>query len=324
MVLVTGGSGLVGSELITALLSCGKQVRAIYNKTKLPHAHHPALEQVKCNVLDVIALEEAMAGVEEVYNCAGFVSFSSRDKETLYKINIEGTANVVNAALDAGVKKMVHISSVAALGRIREDKPVDETMQWTEETSNSIYGHSKYMGEMEVWRGIAEGLNAVIVNPSIIFGPGDWSSGSSQIFKNVYDEFGWYTLGSSGFVDVRDVVKAMRMLMESDISGEKFIISGENATYKEVFDMMADAFGKRRPSKKVTPLIAAIVWRLEALKSRITGSNPLITKETATTSLAKVTFDNRKLLEALPHFSYTPLKETIQWTVGALQQKLNK
>jgi nucleoside-diphosphate-sugar epimerase len=230
---------------------------------------------------------------------------------------------VVNAALDAGIKKMVYVSSVAALGRIRENETVNETMNWTEQTSNSAYGQSKYMAEMQVWRGIGEGLNALIVNPVIILGPGDWNSGSSKIFKSVYDEFPWYANGSSGFVDVRDVAKAMIELMNSDITAERFIISAENRSYADVFNMIANAFGKKKPYRQVTPALAKIVWRLEAIKSFFTGKDPLITKETAATALAQVKFDNSKLKRFLPGFTYHSIEDTITDTCTALQQKIN-
>jgi nucleoside-diphosphate-sugar epimerase len=197
-------------------------------------------------------------------------------------------------------------------------------MNWTEETSNSVYGQSKYLGELEVWRGIGEGLNAVIVNPVIILGCADWKSGSAQIFKSVYDEFPWYTEGVSGFVDTGDVAKAMIALMQSDISNERFIISAENRTYRQVFNWIADGFGKKRPHKKVTPLIAKIVWRLEAIKSRFSGKNPLVTKETATTALAEVTYNNEKLLKFLPDFKYTNIESAIQITCKQMLQNLKK
>jgi len=324
MVLVTGGAGLLGQELICQLLAEGKTVRAIYNKKQLAGFENSGLELVQCDILDVVALEEAMTGVEEVYHCAGIVNFNPKRNREMFKVNIEGTANVVNAALDAGVCKMVHVSSVSALGRIREDGPVNETMNWTEETSNSAYGQSKYLSELEVWRGISEGLNAVIVNPVIILGAGDWNDSSSRLFRSAYDEFPWYTEGVSGFVDVRDVAAAMIRLMESDIHAERFILSAENRSFRSVFNEMAKAFGKKEPYKIVTPLIASLVYRWEALKSRFTGKEPLITKETALTAQAKVNFDNSKLKKFLPGFTYRPLGETIRYTCAALQQKLNK
>ena len=323
MILVTGGAGLLGKELITQLLKAGKQVRAIYNKTMLADFDNDNLQQFKCDILDVVGLEEAMMDVDQVYHCAAIVSFNSRLKQQMFKINIEGTANVVNAALDAGIKKMLYVSSVAALGRIRENGLINETMNWTEETSNSAYGQSKYLAEMQVWRGIGEGLNAVMVNPVIILGAGDWNSGSSQIFKTAYEEFSWYSNGSTGFVDVRDVVKAMIELMNSNISAERFILSAENRTYADVFNLIAKAFGKKPPHKKVTPLLAKIVWRLEAVKSFFTGKDPLLTKETSATAMTKANFDNSKLKKFLPGFEYRKIEDTIADTCAALQQKIN-
>ena len=323
MILVTGGAGLLGKELITQLLQAGKEVRAIYNKTMLAQFQDDNLQQFQCDILDVIGLEEAMKDVDQVYHCAATVTFNPKRKQEMFKINIEGTANVVNAALDAGVKKMVYVSSVAALGRIRENELINETMNWTEETSNSAYGQSKYLAEMQVWRGIGEGLNAVMVNPVIILGPGDWNSGSSKMFKTVYDGFPWYTNGTSGFVDVKDVAKAMIELMNSNISAERFIISAENKSYADVFNLIAKAFNKKPPHKQVTPVLAKIVWRLEAIKSLFTGKEPLITKETTATALAKVNFDNSKLKKFLPGFEYRKIEETITDTCLALQQKIN-
>jgi len=323
MVLVTGGAGLLGKALITQLLAQGKRVRAIYNKTLLPDFSTDNLEQLQCDILDVVGLEEAMKDIEEVYHCAAIVTFNPQKKQQMFKINIEGTANIVNAALDAGVKKMVYVSSVAALGRIREDEEINETMNWTEETSNSNYGKSKYLAELEVWRGIGEGLNAVMVNPVVILGAGDWNSGSSQIFKNVYNEFPWYTDGTTGFVDVRDVVKAMIQLMEADITAQRFILSAGTKSFKEVFDLIATAFGKKQAHKKVTPLIAKIVWRLEAVKSSIKREDPLLTRETARTAMTKARFDNSKLKKYLPGFEYTKIEDTIADTCAAFSQKLN-
>ena len=242
----------------------------------------------------------------------------------MFKVNVDGTTNVVNVALEAGVKKMVHVSSVAALGRIRKNVLINETMNWTPETSNSAYGQSKFMAEMQVWRGISEGLDAVMVNPVIILGAGNWNDGSSKIFQSVYNEFPWYSEGTTGFVDVRDVANVMIRLMESNISAERFILSAENRIYGHVLKLIAAAFGKKPPYKKVTPFISSMVWRMEAIRSRLTGKEPLITKETARTALAKVNFDNTKLNKFLPDFRYRKIEETIIDTCKAFQQKLNK
>jgi nucleoside-diphosphate-sugar epimerase len=319
MILVTGATGLVGMHLVHELVQRQHKVRAVYRNT--PPRTTARVEWVQADILDITSLEQAMQGVTQVYHCAAIVSFNPKQKHLLHHTNIEGTANVVNACLEAGVQKLVFVSSVAALGRIREDAPVNESMQWSEETSNSEYGKSKYLAEMEVWRGIGEGLNAAIVNPVIILGAGDWDKGSSGIFKTAYDEFPWYTEGITGFVDVLDVVKAMIALMNSPITAQRFILSAENRTYRELFTTIARCFGKKPPHKKVTPFLAELVWRLEAVKGKLTGKDPLLTRETARTAQAKVRFDNSKLLKALPDFHYTPLEETVRRICRELTDK---
>lgn len=311
MILVTGATGLVGSHLITALVAEGKTVKALYRSNIPSFEGSSKVTWVPADILDVVALEEAMEGMKQVYHCAAIVSFSSKNKTQLHHTNIDGTANVVNACLNANIDKLIFISSVAALGRIREGQAINESMNWSEETSNSEYGKSKYLAEMEVWRGIGEGLNAVIVNPVIILGAGDWTKGSSAIFKSAYDEFPWYTEGSSGFVDVLDVVAAMMQLMDSTITAQRFIISASNVGYRAIFTMIANAFNKKPPHRKVSRLLAEIVWRLEAIKATITGKTPLLTKETSKTARAVVTFDNTKLLEQVPGFSYRPINQSI-------------
>lgn len=325
MILVTGGTGLIGSYLLKDLVKQGQPVRALYRSAKPPllsEQEKQKIEWVQCDILDVVALDEAMQGVEYVYHVAGLVSFDPSKKKELLKINIEGTANVVNAALNANVKKLVHVSSVSALGRKRDGQAITEAQNWTPETSNSVYGQSKYFSEMEVWRAVSEGLNAVIVNPVIVLGYGDWNTGSLAIFKNAYEEFPWYTEGISGFVDVRDVSRAMTELMKSNISGQRFILSGDNWKYHDVFSTAAKYFGKKAPSKKVTPFLSAIVWRLEKIKSMFSGKSPLLTKETALTARTKVYFNNKKIQEHLPGFSFTPLEETIRWSCEEFKKNM--
>lgn len=313
MIFVTGGTGLVGSHLLLALAESGKPIRALY-RNHIPDAvkNLPGIEWVQGDITDILRLEEVMTGIEQVYHCAAIVSFLPKEKEQVLKQNAEGTANIVNAALLCSIKKLIFVSSVAALGRMRPGKQIDETMHWTPSTSNSVYGKSKYLAEMEVWRGIGEGLNAAIINPTIILGESDWNKSSSAIFKSVYNEFPWFTEGTTGFVDVKDVVQAMTMLMDSDISGQRFILSQENRTYRSLFDMIAKEFGKRLPHKKVTPFMAKIVWRVEALKSKFTGKAPLVTKETAQTALTHVQYNNSKLNKFLPDYRYTPMEDSVK------------
>lgn len=321
MILVTGASGLVGSHLLQELILAGKSVRALY-RNEIPIIENTTgIEWVKGDILDIVALEDSLENVHQVYHCAAIVSFNPAKKKMMQHTNIEGTANVVNACINKGVKRLLFVSSVAALGRIREDKPIDETMNWTPETSNSEYGKTKYLSEMEVWRGMSEGLSVVVVNPVIILGSGNWESGSSGIFKSAYNEFPWYTEGMSGFVDVKDVVSAMQLLMGSNINGERFILSGHNAHYKDIFGLIATVFHKRPPYKKVTPLLAGIVWRIEAIKAYFSGKDPLLTKETAKTASAKVSFNNSKLINQFPEFRYTSLKDSIHRICAELKIK---
>ena len=320
MIFVTGASGLVGSHLIQSLIEKGMPVRALYRQTIPTFKGAEKVSWIKGDILDIAILEEAMQGISQVYHCAAIVSCSPKQAATMLHANVEGTANVVNACLQHKIQKLVYVSSVAALGRIRQGAPVDETMNWTPETSNSNYGKSKFLAEMEVWRGMGEGLNVAIVNPVIILGAGDWNKGSSEIFKSAYNEFPWYTTGVSGFVDVMDVVDAMQILMQSDVQGQRYILSRANLPYQEIFTRIANAFNKRPPSKKVTPLLAAIVWRLEAVKGFFTGKTPLLTKETAATAQAVVNFDNTKFLKAFPSFTYRTIEDTINRTCAELKE----
>jgi nucleoside-diphosphate-sugar epimerase len=319
-ILVTGGSGLVGNELIKQLLASGEKVRAIYHSTPISISH-PELEITQCDILDVVALEEAMQSITHVYHCAAIVSYDPKDKRKILKLNIEGTANIVNACIDAKIKKLLHVSSVAALGRIPTDEMITEKMNWTEETSSSIYGKSKYFAEMEVWRGIAEGLKAVIVNPSTILGGDNWENGSSAIFKKAFNEFKWFTDGVSGFVDVRDVAHGMILLMNSGITAERFILNGENLPYRQIFSSIAKCFGKRPPRKKVNSLLAELIWRTEEIKTKFTGKKHLLTKETARTAQAKVYFDNSKFLKEFPGFQFHKIEDTIEFTCANLKEK---
>jgi dihydroflavonol-4-reductase len=322
MILVTGGAGLLGTELICQLLEQGKKVKAIYNKTSPPEFNNENVTAIKCDILDTVGLAQVMEGVTHVYHCAAIVSFDKKNKEQLYAVNIVGTTNVVNASLNEGVKKMVHVSSVAALGRSKTGESVTEEIIWTRENRPDVYGRSKFLSEMEVWRGIGEGLQGVIVNPSVILGGTDWNKGSTKIFKTAFEEFPWYTDGVTGFVDVRDVAKAMILLMDSEITNERFILNAENVSYKNVFTEIANGFGKKPPRKKVTPFIAGLVWRMEVVKSLLTGKEHLLGKETARKALAKAYFDNSKIKKSLPGFLFRPIKETINDTCKALG-KLN-
>jgi dihydroflavonol-4-reductase len=327
MVFVTGGTGLLGGYLLRELLKRGEKVKALY-RDQLPwlltREETEAIEWIKGDIFDVVLLHDICTEVEEVYHCAGLVSFNPSRKGELMRVNVQGTANIVNACIAGGVKKLLHVSSVSALGRKRNNTTVTEEAKWSEENNLSGYGKSKYYAELEVWRGISEGLNAVIVNPTIILGVGNWDDSSAATFKNAYREFPFYTEGISGFVDAADTAKCMAELMKSDISGERFIISAENLGFRDIFTKMATNFGKNPPKWKVSRLLASIVWRWERLKSLFTGSDPLLTKETAETARMKVYFDNKKVLKFLPRFSFKPLDESIAESCREYLVRLNR
>ncbi len=319
-VFVTGGTGLLGSHLIKELVRQGRYVKALY-RSKLPDiGNKENIEWVKGDILDIISLAEAMQNVAQVYHCAAIVSFDPALKHEMFATNAEGTANVVNASLAAEVKKLCFVSSVSALGQLRKGQIIDESTAWNEEADNSNYGKSKYLAEMEVWRGIGEGLKAVIINPAIILGAGNWNEGSVKIFKTAFEEFPWYTEGETGFADVNDVVSIMIQLMESDISGERFIVSAQNLKYKDVFTAIANAFGKKPPHKKATPFMAALVWRMEAIKSAFTNETSLLTRETARSAQTIVKYNNSKIRKYFPSFVYTPAEESIKRICKELQQ----
>lgn len=316
MVLVTGGTGFLGSYIIKQLVEKGYAVRAIRRSNKLPFwiskDIFDKVEWVDGDVLDVVALQDAMEGVDIIIHSAAIVSFATRNRKNMYQVNVEGTANVVNMAIEKNVRRLVHISSVAALGRTAGGSHVDEEKKWEDSKVNTHYAKSKFKAELQVWRGMNEGLEAVILNPSTILGYGDWHSSSCAIFKNIYDGFNWYTPGINGFVDVEDVAKAAILLMESNICEQRFIVSGDTWSFQKLQDTIADGFGKKRPAKKATPFLMAIAWRMEKLKAIFTGKNPLLTKESARVAQSQTWFENDKILKTLPGFSFTPLEETIK------------
>jgi nucleoside-diphosphate-sugar epimerase len=316
-VLVTGGTGFLGAYIIKALVQKGYTVKAIKRaESKLPFyipsAIFDKVEWVEGDILDVISLDDAMQGVDTVIHAAAKVSFQKSDIKALYQTNVEGTANVVNIALENNIRRFIHISSVAALGRTGDGQTVTEKKEWKDNKINTSYAISKHKAEMEVWRGMAEGLEVVVLNPSTILGFGDWNHSSSAIFKNVYNEFPYYTKGVNGFVDVEDVASVTVQLMESNISNEKFIINTDNWPFKKLLDTIAENLNKKKPYRLATPFMGKIAWRIEAIKALFSGSQPLLTKESSRVAQSQTYFDNSKILAALPGFSFTPLQQSIQ------------
>lgn len=325
MVFVTGGTGFLGAHLLYHLISEGKEVIAlrrsnssndlIYrvfgfyqkNQSKLIDK----INWIEGDLLDILSLEQVLNDVSIIYHAAATVSFQPGDKNKMMQTNIQGTANLVNIANEKNIKKFCHVSSIAAIGRADNDAPIDEEVRWRSSKRNSAYAISKYGAEREVWRGVEEGLKAVIINPSIILGPGEVNSGSGKLIKTMLDGLRFYTSGINGYVDVRDVVKSMVKLVESKVSGERFILSAENLSYKELFEMIAQNLGKSPPAYRASKWMGEIAWRVEHLKGKLTGSKPLITKETANTAANTYKYSNHKITSQLA-FQFIPIQQTIK------------
>lgn len=328
MVFVTGGTGLLGSHLLVKLTQQHDEITAIYrDEDKIETVeecfefylkeeakkHFKKIKWKKCDVLDIPRLEELMSGHQIVYHCAAIVSFAKQDFNKMLEINRYGTANMVNISLHLGIEKFCYVSSTAAVGNkdIPEEVEVTEEGKWVLTKDTSGYSVTKYSAEKEVWRGINEGLNAVIVNPSIIFGAGDWDESSLKIFKTIKKGLKFYPNGRNAFVDARDVAKIMVKLMNKQIFNDRFLCIGENASFKTVFDLIAKELHQKPPHIKLSPILMGIAWRLSVLWSVITFSKPLITKETTHSSFSTIKYSNQKIKNTIGHEFYS-LEETIQ------------
>jgi len=326
MILVTGGTGLLGSHLLFDLIRSGKQVRAIKRKssdtgmikkifsyyTDQPDHLAAKIEWLDADLLDFGSIEDALDGITEIYHAGAIVSFYPEDHKDMLKVNIDGTANLVNLSLEYRIKKFCYVSSVSTLGRADNNGLTDEETFWASSGKNSVYAVSKYGAEREVWRGMEEGLNAVVINPSVILGPGFWND-NSGFFSLVWKGLNYYTKGMNGFIDVKDVVKAMILVMEKDLFNERFIITSENISYRQLFTQIAKHLDKTSPSVNIPPIINQIAWRLDKAKSLLTGLKPEYTKEMATTTIQQYTFSNEKIRKVLG-FEFIPVEESIRQT----------
>lgn len=320
----------MGSNLLFELSASGGPLRAIYRDPakiglverlfrkldpELGEQRFYKIEWIPCDVLDVVTLEEAMTGCEYVYHCAAQVSFRRRDFGSMMKINRQGTFNVVNVALGLGIKKLCYVSSTAAVGKEKKDgiDYVIETNKWVQSPQTSGYAISKYSAEKEVWRGMEEGLDIVIINPSVIFGPGDWNESSLTIFRTLAEGLRFYTKGANAFVDVRDVVQAMINLQNSEIKGERFLCTGTNIRFYDLFQLIAKELKVKPPTIFANRFLCAISWRLLAI-SELFGKRPTLTRESVSSSQSHTIYNSSKLTQKLG-FEFRDIKDTIAYTV---------
>ncbi|RYG20665.1 MAG: NAD-dependent epimerase/dehydratase family protein [Chitinophagaceae bacterium] len=319
MILVTGATGFLGAELIHQLTAQKIKLRALKRSTSVIPTllrENPLIEWFEADINDLETLADAFESVTQVYHCAAFISFDPKDKAKLLKINIEGTSNIVNLCLDHNVR-LVHVSSIAALGNAKKGQLITEEDYWEYDPNVHSYAISKYEGEMEVWRGIAEGLNAVIVNPAVIIGKNAGFDGSGAIFKLVKEGLKFYTDGATGIVDVADVAKCMILLMNSEITAERFTLSADNLNYKQFFEEIANGFGLKSPAIEAKPWMLGIAWRAAKFASLFTGKAPALTRDAARSSFNLSYYSNEKIKTTI-NINFRPLKDSIREVCMAL------
>ncbi len=322
---VTGGTGMTGSYLLFKLAEKGYKITALKRNNsnlKITRKIFNVLSEkgellfseikwVNGNILDYSSVDFAVKNADFVYHTAAVVSFKPKDRKHMIYNNVQGTANVVNACLANSVKKLCHVSSVAAIGNTLERELLKEDTELTDFDNISDYAVSKFRSEREVWRGIAEGLNTVIVNPSIILGAGNWENGSPRLIKTIWDGLKFYTRGVNGFVDVRDVVDIMILLTESDISNERFIINSENISYKYLFEIIAENLEKHSPSVLAGSIMLKSLMYFDKIRYIFTGKEPRLTQHTLRSAQQKHGCSNEKIISAL-NYEFIPVEQSIK------------
>jgi len=337
MVLVTGGTGLVGSHLLYHLLLKNNiQVRAIHtqssdlNAVKKVFTYYSSngeslfnkIRWVEADLNTIPALELAFQDITQVYHCAAMISFSSREYQKMRRVNIEGTTNIVNLCISNHIKKLCFVSSIAAIENGNEGELVNESDNWTNTSDKSGYSITKYGAEMEVWRGSQEGIDVIIVNPGVILGSGFWHKGTGTMFRRINNGLKFYTEGITGFVGVKDVVQAMILLMSSEVTNQRFILVSENLSFRKVLSLIAASLNKETPKIKINKFMSELLWRFEFLRSRITLSVPLLTKYTARSSVSNHPYTSEKIENTLG-FEFTKISDCINNTAAHFNKRMN-
>ena len=324
MILITGATGLLGSHLTATLLIQNKNVRALYrHQSKIENTrqilsyytndvdkYFSQIEWYEADVTDYFSLQEAFTGITEVYHCAGMISFDEKDSKQLYAINAEGTAYVINTCLEKGVKKFCHVSSVATLQVQANKTYINEFSVWKTASGNSSYAITKYRSEFEAWRGAAEGLQVLVVNPSVILGAGCWGQSSTQIITRCYNGLPVYTEGITGYVDVRDVATCMIKLMDENKFGQRYILNSENVSFKEITHQLQRNFEKPLSKLKAGKLLLNIALVADIIKSVFTQKRPGLTRNIVRSAQSRSFYDNTRVQRELA-YTFIPVKESL-------------
>ncbi len=336
MILVTGGTGLLGSHLLYELCKNVEKIRA----TKRANSStdfvkwvfglysqnidelYDRIEWVDADLLDYESLVSATANIETVYHTGAIVSFNPSQASTIGTTNVVGTANLVDACLQNGVKKICHVSSVASLGEANIQGITDEECKWAKSKGQSAYAKSKFLGENVAWRAHEQGIRVVIVNPSVILGPGRWENGSGQLFSQVKRFMPFYTEGVTGYVDVRDVAKAMVLLMQdSSINGERFVLNSQNLSFQELFALMAKSLGKKSPRIKIKPWVVDVAYPFVYLFGVLSGKGNAISKANMKSAFSKSYYSSDKIKSRIG-FNFTPIGKTVEFVAGVYLKEL--
>ena len=315
MIGVTGANGLLGSFIIRKLIEENEPFIAFKRSNSDVSLLSDLSEKIQWRELDLcnpVSMDDALQGVTAIIHAAAMVSFNPRKASAISRINTDGTRNLVNACLANGIRHFIHISSVGALGRVKDQTLIDENHKWVESASHNSYATSKYLAELEVFRAQEEGLRTVILNPSVILAPADWTKSSARLFKYIWDEPLFYIDGSLNYVDVRDVATVAWKVLNSGTENERFIVSAGAVSFKEFFDAVARRFGKRPPMIKLNANLLKIVAGFEAIRAKLRRSEPLVTPDAARLAGNFFQFQNNKIITELD-FEFRPLGNTLDW-----------
>ena len=333
LVFLTGSTGLIGGHLLVGLYKRNYKVRALIRKSssfiqlKLIcdfygvsfEELHDSVEWVEGDTLDFVGLHELMKGVDDVFHCAAMVSFNQKNRNEILRINVQGTSNMVDTSIDCGVKRFCFISSIAALGSEKNNGLIDEYSLRDPYKITSSYSESKYLSELEVWRGSTEGLDVVILNPGVVLGPGNPDKGSLLFFKVAKKGIPFYTEATTGYVDVRDIARAAIELMTRGIFGKRFVLVSENIDNKRLFTLIANSFGKKGPVFLAGKTILYFAVFISRIVSILTGNTPQLTFDTVRSAQHPQRFSSKQIKEVL-NFEFIPIEQTVGDTVGFIKK----